>query len=206
MRPGLVPIIASRSMIPAGVQAKRTSVISTINLGWCSLRLRLRSVSLGQRACYMPVSPLPLARSFVAWPGEVVIVIRTVPLSWFQSLPLLASKLAALEPAKQSYEHKWWWQIWCMCPGIGQVPSVSPSRLPLEQAWPPSCAQPSARGSGQKLATLLQIHPARILHVLRTRSTEFAAKAFAPAPARPSCGEGDLGPARGACHSPLNGS
>ena len=81
-----------------------------------------------------------------------------------------------------------------LCPGIGQVSSVSPSRLPLGQAWPPCCVQPSARGSGQKLATLLQMHPGRILHVLRTRSTEFAEKNFAPAPARHPSGEGDLDP------------
>ena len=65
------------------------------------------------------------------------------------------------------------------------------------------CVQLSARGSGQKLATLLHMHPGRILHVLRTRSTEFAAKKFAAAPARHPSGERDLGPARGACPSPL---
>ena len=47
------------------------------------------------------------------------------------------------------------------------------------------------------------MHPGRILHVLRTRSTEFAAKKFAAAPARHPSGERDLGPARGACPSPL---
>jgi len=72
-----------------------------------------------------------------------------------------------------------------LCPGIGQASSVSPSRLPLGQAWAPCCVQSSARGSGQKLATLLQMHPGRILHVLRTRSTEFAAKICCPSTGPP---------------------